>query len=36
MKPGHGYELQKQLLLDEGVIFDQEDRVDFDKFLWQP
>lgn len=36
MKPGRGYELQKQLLEDEGVVFDQEDRVDFDKFLWQP
>lgn len=36
MKPGRGYELQKQLLQDEGVIFDEEDRVDFDKFLWQP
>ncbi len=36
MKPGRGYELQKQLLQDEGVVFDEEDRVDFDKFLWQP
>lgn len=36
MNPGRGYELQKQLLQDEGVVFDEEDRVDFDKFLWQP
>lgn len=36
MKPGHGYELQKQLLEDEGIVFDEEDRVDFEKFLWQP
>jgi methylated-DNA-protein-cysteine methyltransferase-like protein len=36
MKPGHGYELQKRLLEDEGVVFDEEDRVDFVKFLWQP
>ena len=36
MKPGRGYELQKRLLLDEGVTFDADDRVDFKKFLWQP
>jgi len=36
MKPGHGYELQKRLLEDEGVLFDDEDLVDFSKFLWQP
>jgi len=36
MKPGHGYELQKRLLEDEGIVFDKEDRVDFDEFLWQP
>lgn len=36
MKPGRGYELQKQLLQDEGVVFDEEDRVDFERFLWQP
>jgi methylated-DNA-protein-cysteine methyltransferase-like protein len=36
MKPGHGYELQKRLLEDEGVLFNEEDRVDFQQFLWQP
>jgi methylated-DNA-protein-cysteine methyltransferase-like protein len=36
LKPGRGYELQKQLLEDEGVIFDEEDHVDLDRFLWQP
>ncbi|KPK73925.1 DNA methyltransferase [candidate division WOR_3 bacterium SM23_60] len=36
MKPGRGYELQKRLLEDEGVVFDEEGRIDFDKFLWQP
>lgn len=36
MKPGHGYELQKQLLEDEGIVFDEEGRVDFPRFLWQP
>ena len=36
LRPGHGYELQKRLLEDEGVIFDEEGRIDFNKFLWQP
>lgn len=36
LRPGHGYELQKRLLEDEGVVFDGEGRVDFDLFLWQP
>ena len=36
MKPGRGYELQKRLLEDEGVVFDAEDQVDLEKFLWQP
>lgn len=36
MKPGHGYELQRQLLEDEGVVFDEDDRIDFNRFLWQP
>jgi len=36
MKPGRGCELQKQLLEDEGVVFDEEDKVDLDRFLWQP
>ncbi len=36
MKPGRGYELQKRMLEDEGVGFDEEDKVDLDRFLWQP
>jgi methylated-DNA-protein-cysteine methyltransferase-like protein len=36
LKPGHGFERQKRLLEDEGVIFDEEGRVDLNKFLWQP
>ena len=36
MKPGHGYELQKRLLEDEGIVFDADDQVDLEKFLWQP
>jgi len=33
---GGGYETQKELLLEEGVTFDQQDRIDLDRFLWQP
>ncbi|MBE0432067.1 MGMT family protein [candidate division WOR-3 bacterium] len=36
LRPGYGYELQKRLLEDEGVVFDGEDRVDFELYLWQP
>ncbi len=31
-----GYELQKQLLENEGVVFNGSDAVDLDRFLWQP
>ena len=31
-----GYEEQKILLLEEGVKFDKEDRIDLKRFLWQP
>ena len=33
---GGGYEKQKKLLLDEGVAFDRQDRIDLDRFLWKP
>jgi methylated-DNA-protein-cysteine methyltransferase-like protein len=33
---GCGYEMQKELLLEEGVTFDREDRIDLDKYLWKP
>ena len=36
MKPGRGYELQKKLLEDEGIVFDEEDAIDLKRFLWQP
>ena len=35
LRPGHGYELQKRLLEDEGVVFGDDGRVDFALFLWQ-
>ncbi|MEE9441714.1 MAG: MGMT family protein [candidate division Zixibacteria bacterium] len=36
LKPGEGYELQRQLLQDEGVIFKANDSVDLGKYLWSP
>ena len=36
LRPGHGYEMQKKFLEDEGVVFDAEGRVDFALFLWRP
>lgn len=36
LRPMQGYEEQKQRLLNEGVAFDAADRVDLDRFLWQP
>lgn len=34
LKPGCGYEIQKELLRREGVEFGEDDRIDFDRFLW--
>ncbi|MBM9603704.1 MGMT family protein [Desulfopila inferna] len=31
-----GYELQKELLRDENVEFEEGDRIDFERFLWWP
>jgi len=36
LKPGSGFEKQKQLLLNEGVVFDKENRVNLERFLWNP
>lgn len=36
LRPGSGYETQKDMLLREGIIFDQSDRIDLDRFLWDP
>ncbi|MFH1335141.1 MAG: MGMT family protein [Candidatus Zixiibacteriota bacterium] len=36
LKPGYGYEIQKGMLLKEGVKFDDKDTIDFDRFLWTP
>lgn len=31
-----GYDIQKQLLEKEGVVFDENDIIDFETFLWFP
>ncbi len=36
LSPGQGYEIQKQLLEQEGIFFNERDRIDFEKFLWKP
>ena len=35
LKPGAGYEKQKALLEKEGIVFDEKDRIDLDRFLWE-
>ena len=29
-----GYDLQKQLLENEGVVFDEDDFIDLDEYIW--
>jgi methylated-DNA-protein-cysteine methyltransferase-like protein len=36
LRPGKGYEKQKELLEKDGIIFDDKDRIDLDRFLWDP
>lgn len=36
LKPGRGYERQKGLLQEEGILFDEKGRIDLDRFLWEP
>lgn len=33
---GDGYELQKAHLQEEGVVFDSSDKIDLDKYQWNP
>ena len=35
LKPGHGYEVQKTLLQEEGIVFDKEDKIDLKIYLWK-
>jgi methylated-DNA-protein-cysteine methyltransferase-like protein len=34
LKPNYGYEIQKELLRKEGVKFDENEKIDFDRYLW--
>ena len=36
LKPHSGYELQKALLEKEGITFESDDTIDFDRYLWHP
>ncbi|MFH1155492.1 MAG: MGMT family protein [Pseudomonadota bacterium] len=36
LKPFQGYEIQKQLLEMEGVVFSENGTIDTDIFLWHP
>ena len=36
LKPGYGYELQKEMLKGEGIIFNKNDHIDLKLFLWIP
>jgi methylated-DNA-protein-cysteine methyltransferase-like protein len=36
LRPGAGYERQKELLEREGVVFDERARIDLERFLWEP
>jgi methylated-DNA-protein-cysteine methyltransferase related protein len=35
LKPGRGYEQQRQLLIEEGIEFDQRGRIDLERFGWE-
>lgn len=34
LKANHGYEIQKVMLRKEGVKFDKNDMIDFERYLW--
>jgi len=36
LKLNYGYETQKELLEKEGITFDKDDNIDFDRYLWHP
>lgn len=36
LKPGDGFEEQKRRLQKEGVLFDKKNRVNLERFLWEP
>ena len=36
LKPGYGYEIQRELLRQEGIGFGKDDTINFDRYLWTP
>jgi methylated-DNA-protein-cysteine methyltransferase-like protein len=36
LKAGAGYEKQKEMLKNEGIVFDERDRIDLERYLWEP
>jgi len=36
LKPGAGYEKQKELLKNEGIVFNEKGRIDLNLYLWEP
>ena len=36
LKHGAGYEKQKEMLKREGIVFDDKDRIDLERYLWEP
>ncbi len=34
LKPGYGYELQRKLLEEEGIVFDPAGRINLENCLW--
>jgi methylated-DNA-protein-cysteine methyltransferase related protein len=33
---GEGYDEQRRLLEEEGIVFDDKGRIDFSRYLWRP
>jgi len=36
LKPGKGYEKQLAMLKKEGVVLDERNRIDLERYLWEP
>jgi methylated-DNA-protein-cysteine methyltransferase-like protein len=36
LRPGAGYETQKELLQREGIVFDKKNRINMERYLWEP
>ncbi|MEW6410949.1 MAG: MGMT family protein [Candidatus Zixiibacteriota bacterium] len=36
LKPGRGYEMQRAMLADEGIVFKLDDTVDLKRYQWTP